>query len=466
MKLSSSIVYPLSSIFVFLCIAGCGATKQESQAQGAVDVYKSGNYTAAMGKLKPLASSTDENFVLNNARLGLTALAYYDLDEAEAAFLRAYEVINSTGVNKGGRDVAAVLINEKHKIWKGEPFERAMVNFYLGLVYYTRHDYENARAAFENSLFKLRDYGEDKNDKGDAYKDVESDFALGYLMLAKAFQRLGNETQARKNFDRLVELRPKLKGMADAKRHADSNVLLVIDYGYGPRRKNEQLEGAILAFTPRPEEAGPIPLPRVSVNGRPVAGPRTPYLDMPPVDLLALAQDKRWQSIDTIRTIKSLVGTGLIAGGAYQATRAHEEEKAKDRNKDYGGAVALIGAGLLLKATSQADVRTWEMLPRTCFVVPLKLAPGKHDLVIDFPDAQGLTQSWRGIEAPSAGEATYYFRIQPRLQGPYTWPPPAYVKAKPPTATPTPVAARSATPPTTQPKPAPVKTDEVIGIVK
>ena len=387
-----------------------------------------GNYASAIQKLKPLAANPDENFVLNNARLGSSALAEYDFDEAEAAFLRAYEVINATGVNKGGRDVAAVLINEKHKVWKGEPFERAMVNFYLGLVYYARHDYENARAAFENSLFKLRDYGEDKEVKDDKYREVESDFALGTLMLAKAHQRLGNEAQARKNFERVLELRPKLRASADPKRNEESNVLLVIDFGYGPKRVNHEMDGAIVGFAPRPEEVGPIPLPRIRVDGERTAGPRTPLIDFPPVDMLALAQDKRWQSIDTIRTIKSVLGTGLIAAGAYQTTRVDHH----NTNKDVAAAAALIGAGLLLKATSQADVRTWEMLPRTVFLVPLTLPPGRHDLSIQFPDAPALTQHWRGIEAPEQGEATYYFRIQPNVNGPRDWPPPAIAKSLPP----------------------------------
>jgi tetratricopeptide (TPR) repeat protein len=456
MKRHSSIFYSLSSILILIAVTGCSATKQENQARSAVDDYHYGDYARAMEKLKPLAANTDQNFVLNNARLGSSALAWYDFDEAEAAFLRAYEVINSAGVNKGGRDVAAVLVNEKHKIWKGEPFERAMVNFYLGLVYYARHDYENARAAFENSLFKLRDYGESK-DNGDQYREAESDFALGYLMLAKAHQRLGNETQAKKTFDRLVELRPRLKGLANAKRNAESNVLLVVDSGYGPKRVNQELEGAILAFAPRPEEAGPIPLPSVRVDGKAVAGPRTHLLDLPPVDLLALAQDKRWQSIDTIRTVKSLVGTGLIAGGAYEAGRGVNQDKSKDRNRDLGVAAALIGSGLLLKATSQADVRTWEMLPRTCFVIPLKLEPGRHDVTIDFPEVPGLRQTWRGIEAPGAdAEATYYFRMQPNLPGPYDWPPPAIVRSMPP-ARGTPAAGQPTKPPAAV---------ETIGVVK
>src|SRR3954468_13585416 len=247
--------------FCLLLATGCAATKEERQAKRAVDDYLYGNYDRAASKLKPLADKTDENFVLNNARLGSTTLAEYDLDTAESAFLNAYEVINATAVNSGGRGAAAAIINEKLKVWKGEPFEKAMVNYYLGIVYYMRHDYENARAAFENSLFKLRDYGESKN-KEDQYRRVESNFALGYLMLAKSFQRLGDEQAARKNFDRVVELRPKLASVANPKRNADSNVLLIVDFGRGPKRKTNDYDGAFVGFVPRPEEVGPIPLPR------------------------------------------------------------------------------------------------------------------------------------------------------------------------------------------------------------
>ena len=402
-----------------LLATGCAATKEERQAKHAVDDYLYGNYDRAADKLKPLADKTDENFVLNNARLGSTTLAAYDIDSAESAFLNAYEVINSTGVNSGGRGAAAAIVNEKLKVWKGEPFEKAMVNYYLGIVYYMRHDYENARAAFENSLFKLRDYGESKN-KDDEYRRVESDFVLGYLMLAKSQQRLGDDQAARKSFDRVVELRPQLRGLADERRNRESNVLLIVDFGMGPRRVTSEYDGAFVGFAPRPQEIGPIPLPRVSVDGRPAAGPRTPNYDLPPVDLLALAQEKRWQDIDTIRATKDIIGTGLIAGGAYEGIHAARHERHQGQNAAI--AAGLVAGGLLLKASSQADTRTWEMLPRTSYVIPLTLPPGKHDITVDFPEARQF-QTWRNLEAPTTGEATYYFRMGPYNQGPYTWPP-------------------------------------------
>jgi hypothetical protein len=162
----------------------------------------------------------------------------------------------------------------------------------------------------------------------------------------------------------------------------------------------------------------------VIVDGKPTKGPP------PPVDLIALAQEKRWQSIDTIRAVKDIVGTGMIAGGGYEAYRAARHGKSQDAYI----AAGLLAGGILLKASSQADTRTWEMLPRTSFLIPLTLPPGRHDITVDFPDAAGHTQTWRNLDAPATGDATYYVRIQRHLPGPYTWPPPAIAQRHPPTS--------------------------------
>ena len=124
-------------------------------------------------------------------------------------------------------------------------------------------------------------------------------------------------------------------------------------------------------------------------------------------------QDRRWESIDTIRAVKDALSYGLIGAGAYEGMR---------RNSEPAVALGLVGAGLLLKATSQADVRFWEMLPRTTFVLPLYVPPGTHDLTIQFPAIPGMQQIWQGIVVPEKGEATCYFRMQRYNSGPFTWP--------------------------------------------
>ena len=393
------------AMLMLLGIGGCAAEKHP-EAQRGVSDYFVGDYRSARDVLRPLAAKTDEDYVLNNVRLGSASLVDYDLGEAEAAFYRAYEVINSVNVNDAGRSSAAIFLAEKLKVWKGEPFERAMTNFYLGVIYYIQQDYSNARAAFENALFKLRDYGEGEA-KGDEYRDVESNFSIAYIMLGKCWLKLGNEEKARDIFARVTQLRPELRALVESERMERSNVLLIVDYGHGPQKVLEG-DNSVVAFGPHPMAVGPVPRPTVRVNGNVL---HVPGVGPAPVDLLEMAQDRRWQSIDTIRVFKSVVGTGLMAAGAYHGSKEHP---------DPGSTAALLLGGALLKATATGDVRHWEMLPRSVFIVPLYLPPGRHNVAVSFNDGTG--QTWRGIVAPEQGEAAYYIRTS-RWGGVKEWPP-------------------------------------------
>jgi len=418
-RIGCAFIWLLASGFWLLVLpsTGCGPTKREIKADHAVRAYMAGDFDVAAVKLRELAEEKNEDFVLNNCRLGSTTLAQYHLDEAEAAFLRAYEVINSVGVNDGGRSLGAVLVDEKIKVWKGEPFERAMTSYYLGLIYYIQQDYNNARASFENALFKLRANTSEKDEKND-YASQESNFVLATIMLGKCWTHLGRDDLAQANFARAKQLRPNLHEIVDLQRNKESNILLVVDFGYGPRRATE-FDGSIVGFKPTPDEAGMIPQPLVMVDGA-----RFPLgqLDIPTIDLLAMAQDRRWQSLDTLRAVKSAVGTGLILAGAYEGMRGAGGHGSGQR-RDLTAAAILLGSGLLLKATSQADIRQWEMLPRTTFVIPLKLPSGKHDVTIDFPDVGGMRQEILGVDAPSSGETTCYIRMQRFRNEPIYWPP-------------------------------------------
>lgn len=399
-------------------LIGCQASKEEKQGRRGVQDYLSGDYTRATERLMPLADKTDENYVLNNLRLGSAALAAYDLGTAEAAFLKAWEVINAGGVNSGARSVAAVWVDEKLKIWKGEPYERALASVDLGLVYLMKNDFNNARAAFENALFKLREYADDKDEKNN-YREQESTFVLAHILLGRCWQRLAREDLARKAFDDVTRLRPDLAPLADYDRQVSTNVLLVVEYGYGPRKREDFDGGTTMAFAPTPQTAGRIPPPRVRVNGRDVALNGT---DRPTIDTVAMAQDRRWQSIDTIRVTKSVVGTGLLVGGAgYGLYRLNEGRMRAEDAAIVGG---LVAVGALLRASSNADLRQWEMAPRTVFLLPIALPPGTHDVTVDFP-AVGIGQTWRGLVVPERGDATYYFRMNRWLPGPFHWPPPA-----------------------------------------
>ena len=201
-----------------------------------------------------------------------------------------------------------MLVDEKIKIWKGEPFERAMANFYLGLIYYMRHDYDNARGAFENALFKLRDYADEARSRRTTTATQESNFVVA---TAHAGQMLAEDWVATTWPGELRSRDAASSGLqrclADEERNAR------VEPAAGRRFRIRPAEGDGIrtarwsASAPPPDEVGLIPPPRVRWTGNtPVTS--TASIE-PTIDLLAMAQDRRWQDIDTIRTIKSTLGT-------------------------------------------------------------------------------------------------------------------------------------------------------------
>ncbi len=380
---------------------GCAASRAEQEADRGVSAYFAGRPDLAVEILEPLSQEPDRNYVLNNLRLGHAALSAGDLETAERGFYRAYETLNAAGVNNPARTAATVLFNENVRIWLGEPYERAMANFELGVVYYLRGDYANARGAFENALFKLRRHA-DEGDAEGQFAEQESTFALAYVMLGRCWQRLGREDLAEDNFQRARELDPSLGPLTDPLLHEASNVLLILEWGVGPEKVPQ---GSGLVFA----SAGSVmlPVPHVSVNGQAAA---VSDLAVPTIDTHAMARQRRWQTTDTFRAIREVTGTGAMIGGVVvldQGLKRDHEETA------LLGA-ALIGLGALLNASSTPDLRQWEMVPRTVYLVPLSLEPGTHDITVRIPDSAGygeIVHEFRNVPVEPYGETALWARL-------------------------------------------------------
>ena len=304
-------------------VAGCNHTP--AVERDAIVSYGVGDYARAAAMLKAPAEKKDENYVLNNYRLGSCAIASGDLETSEHAFFNAYQVINSGDVNDPGRAFQATVVFEGIKVFKGEPFERAMAHYYLGMIYLLKNDYGNARAAFQNSLFQVREYA--KKDDLDHYKAVESKFALGYFGLGFCNQRLNRSDLAQQNFELAQKYDPRLaKLIADVQRPG-VNALIFVDAGRGPQKSPKGWYNEESVFGPTPAEAGGIPPMQAFVDGQPVTH-QEPY---DAVDTLALAQERSWQDIDTLRKVKAVVGTGAMAAAVRSEGRNRGRAQAAGR---------------------------------------------------------------------------------------------------------------------------------------
>jgi tetratricopeptide (TPR) repeat protein len=230
-------------------MAGCQTPKEEKQANQAVRDYFNGDFRRAVDTLEPLSQKADENYVLNNLRLG-SAASRATTSTARKPPFAGVEVINAGGVNSGGRAGGGGVDQREAENLERRAVRARHEQLYLGLVYYMRNDYNNARGAFENALFKLREYADDK-DAEKNYREQESTFVLAHLMLGRCWQHLGRDDLAGEAFA-TQSMQPRLAALADAQRWKRSNVLLVVDFGYAPRKVTDY-DGAIVGFSPPPK---------------------------------------------------------------------------------------------------------------------------------------------------------------------------------------------------------------------
>lgn len=379
-------------------------------------------YPAARDDVRAAASDRkSNNVVLDNMRLGLASMADGDLDEAERALLRAYEYLRSGGVNTADRTIASEWINEGVKVWKGEPYEQAMSYYYISALYMVRGDWENARAAAQNALFALRDFGDYEGQPkdmkqivteaarrdqhggdylGTAYQPIQSQFTLGYLMAATSYVLMKQPEDAARMFEHVKQLRPELSTLVDTLAANQFDTLLLIDVGHGPSKQAYGPDNALVRYVPDGRRHQ-VPTVSVLVNGEPTRIPA----GQPVVDLWTLSQYPKWWSLESMREAKSAIGNVLLVGGLGAAQIGSH---ADSREAVYAG-LAAAALGALMKAGAAADTRHLAMLPRCTYIVPLKLGAAAHNVTVQFDNDPKANATWHDLAAGAAGNPRVYY---------------------------------------------------------
>ena len=347
-----------------LAMAGCSTSPEYDEA--ALTAYLEDKPAEMHGVFEKVVTEGESNHVLNRLRAGVAAMDAGDNALAAQTFDEALLTIETM---YGGSDEAAeargMFTAEDRKIFRGEPYERAMAYYYRGVLYLMEGDYENARASFKSG--SLQDALAEK-------EEFRQDFALLEYLDGWASQCNGDVPLARDTYANLAR-----DDYAAARSHngapdipgAGDNLLVLAELGHAPVKYAEGKHDELLKVK-RNLARGPGSA-RVRLNGRPM--------------LLSNGESVLWQAMTrggrefdsvlagkvnfkegmedaaevgmAVSTAATTMSTMQMATGDYDAAQMSGAVGA------VAGLFSLFASAAASETEPAADTRQWDNLPET-----------------------------------------------------------------------------------------------------
>jgi len=359
-----------------------------------------GSYSATQelqADYQQLIAGGKRNAALNFSRLGLRAFRLGDFCTAEASFDEAERIVRAfIADSREAAKARGKFGREEQKLFKGEPYERAMLYFYFGLLYYMQGEYDNARACFRSGQLA------DAYAEGEEYR---ADFAsLDYLEALADSHYAGNNVQDL--LDAAHEVLPGQRYIPPF--DPANNLLVVVECGSAPVKYAAGTYGEKLVVGPGPLPGGKSCV--LSIDGRELA-----RAGEPTEDVYFQASTRGGRELDYIlagqasfKDTTDVAGNLLIMGGAIAASEGFEHDD--NTLKGVGGALALLGfisKGVSASTKPDADVRTWDNLPDRVYIFSVSVEPGVHTFSADVFGPEGnkladvrVTNYWIGENDP------------------------------------------------------------------
>lgn len=364
----------VTALAVTTLVASCATGPKQYKAME-LNSVQSDYVNSAPAELRPaltrLYSEGRRNEVLNHMEVGLTAYRNGHLEDAKRSFDSAILNINSVYAdNEAARKARSLWYEEGGKDFKGEPYERAMVFFYRGLIYLSDGDYENARASFINGIMQ------------DAFAEEEqhsSDFALFLYLAGWSAQKMGSQDLATSHFEELKRYRPDVQ-IPDS----DHDVLVVAETGTSPRKLADGVGHYQLVY----RRGKGFKENRASIS---YAGLRAQAYPME--DIFYQASTRGGRAVDKIiegkvrfkqatenfgSTLSNVTNNSWMGG--YAAAQGSS-------GTDAFAAVTMVSVAAMAmsaNAKPRADTRYWSTLSDTVHVKTLKSRPGATVVEADF----------------------------------------------------------------------------------
>lgn len=323
----------------------------------------------AMVKKESKSEAVPGDQVLVDCKHATEALRSGDFNSAKEALDRALLTMNATTVGaKDAKKARSAFSKESVKMFKGEPYERSMANYYRGILYWKDGEVDNARACFITAQMQ-----DASNDISKHSEFVMMDYLVGLANAITGADPNGPLTLARKNY---MARNDNACALPDY--NPKANILVFLESGKGPVKFADGENKEHLAYH---DGSSTVESITASLGDKTVC--TTPW-----DNITDQAKARGGRQMDQILTNKAAfkettdkVGDVALVAGVATAAAGGDGRVA-------GGLAAL---GLLSKITSsavkpEADTRCWDTLPQILAFAAFEAPPGEHQVSIKFLD--------------------------------------------------------------------------------
>ncbi len=343
------------TVIGILFLAGCGGGGSGIFPED--EAYVADKPVELQGQYRLVVSDSSNNRVMHLVRAGLAAmeLGYHDLarDTFDEALLTVEAVYSD---NPEAIAARSAFSPEDRKVFRGEPYERAMAYYYRGILYLMEEDYENARASFQSGVLQ---------DTLAEQEEFRGDFALLDYLAGWSSQCNGDTSLIKDSYDWAKENSSVNLSIPDS----DDNLVVLADFGYAPTKVRTGEHGHLLTIQKNKRNYSSSTGFRLNGEAERLANSES---------VLRQAKTRGGREFDVILEGKaqfkegmesaSEITAGIAEAGAILGTTGLLSDD--DNMAQIGGGMGVFG-GLISLATGavaeaakpQADTRQWDNLP-------------------------------------------------------------------------------------------------------
>lgn len=385
-------------LLIFTCAVVAGCASYQSKVSGFDNDLRAHRPADAAKLLEPKAEADGDDQVVYLFEYATALQMANQYKESNKAFMKAEDLTEIKDYHSLSRIAGSLLLSQSMIQYKGEDYEKVLIDAMLAVNFLMVGDFENAMAMARRLNDKLYKY------KYEAKRNYEQN-PFAYYLTALMFENDRDPDNAYVQFKKAYELKPSfpylredlIRGARNAHRDDDldnwkkqfpgvqvpnqrntGEIVLIFQQGWGPKK--------------RPNPSFPR-VPKLYPTYSATTWARLEVENGPQelTQVIFSVQDTSIKELDD--QYASLIA--MRAAGI--ATKAVVADQIRQKN-ELLGALAWVG----MNAADQADLRQWTSLPATFQIAKVRLTPGKYRVRVVGLNSQGLPTGeqdpWREVE--------------------------------------------------------------------